>query len=73
MKGRVYCVYCSVISAIGLIENNSVILVASMLISPLMVCIVHSFYLLLITVLSSHLLGDLLMKVFAEVAICTGK
>jgi len=57
-----------VISAIGLIENNSVILVASMLISPLMVCVVHSFYLLLITVLSSHLPGDLLLKVFVEVA-----
>ena len=36
-----YYVICSIISAVGLIENNSVILVASMLISPLMVIIIY--------------------------------
>jgi uncharacterized membrane protein len=29
---------CSILASIGLLENSSVILVASMLISPLMVC-----------------------------------
>ena len=33
----VVCVFCSMVAALGLAEDNSVILVASMLISPLMV------------------------------------
>jgi len=47
---RIIVLCCSIIAALGLAESSSVVLVASMLVSPLMVC--HTFACLLTVALS---------------------